>query len=375
MPIYIVHEGTCTGASGTSSQKHASENVFARSNRFRQHPALQISENEKDNPLSQSLDKSKEINRTYVLSARNELSDALATVRMGDKLTLQRRTVTFKEQSDANATNDSDKKTQKERKLMLQRRTRPVSTEQSQTNNTYEAMVENAESVPQKNNTVFQPKASNNDPPPLKADLQLLKGHMNAERIPDLKKDLLFNQNSSNGTGRCTPLKHRTFVAESQSQRKVPKSLLLIPAKPESKTPLLKVPENFSFNKENGSENLQNKSVKTTSLERQKTPRKGTGERIGSMPKCGLTPCAKTPASTVKNKAHYFSTISQKKTSTSSSLSLNCRNGKMQENAACSRSASFKGDAQMCIKDDPFKVENSKVTVAVRVRPFSIRFV
>ncbi|KAJ6658426.1 hypothetical protein lerEdw1_020130 [Lerista edwardsae] len=371
MPIYIVPEGTCSGASGASSQKHASENVFARSNRFRQQPASQVSE--KDNPLSQSLGKTKEINRTYVLSARNELSDASATVRTADKLTLQRRT--SKEQSDANTTNDSEK-TQKERRLVLQRRTRPVSTEQSQTNNTYEAMVENAESVPQKNNTLFQPKASNKDPLLLKTDLQLLKGHMNIEKIPDLKKDLLFNQNGLNGTGRGTPLKHRTFVADSQSQHKVPKSLLLTPAKPESRTPLLKVTEKFSFSKENASESLQNKSIKTSCLERQKTPRKGTGERIGSMPKCGLTSCAKTPASTVKNKAHYFSTISQKKTSTSSSVSLNCKNGKMQENSACSRSASLKGDAQMqnmCIKDDPFKVENSKVTVAVRVRPFSTR--
>ncbi|XP_066480650.1 kinesin-like protein KIF14 [Tiliqua scincoides] len=374
MPIYIECEGSCTGVSGASSQKHASENDLSRSNRFGQQPALQVSEKEKDNLLSQSLCKIKEINRTYVLSACHRLNDASATVKTADRLTLQRRTVTSKEQSDANTRHDSGK-TQVERRLVLQRRMRPASTEESQTNNTCTATVESAESVPQKNNTLFRPKASGSDPPLLKTDFQLLKGQ--AERTSDLKKDLLFHQNGSNGTGRCTPLKHRTMVADSQSQNKVAKSLLLTTAKPESKISLLKVTGNFSFSKENGSESLQNKSLKTVSLERQKTPSKGTGERISSTPKCKLAPCVKTPAATtIKNKAHCFQTASQKTTNSSSLVSLNNKNGRVQENARYTPSASLKVDPQMqsmCTKDDPFKVENSKVIVAVRVRPFSTR--
>lgn len=376
MPIYIVPERSCSGMPGASSQKHASENALARSNRFRQQPVQQVVENEKDDPLSQPLCKSEEINRTYVLSSCSKLSDTPATFKTSDKVTLQSR-VASKEPSDANTMHNSGK-TQTEKRLVLQRRTRFAWTEASRTNDTSKALVENADSVAQKNATLFQPKASNSDPPLLKTGFQLLKGQTDEERIPDFKKDLLFNQNDSSGTGRCKPWKHRAIVADSQSENNVPNSLLLSIPKPESRTPLLKVTENFCYGKGKGSESIQHKSNKTASLEGWKTPSKSTGERISSMPKCSLAPCIKTPAATfIKNKANYFQTASQKKTNTSR-LFLNDKNGKVQENATDAQRASVKVNPQtqsICTKDDSFKVENSKVIVAVRVRPFSIRFV
>ncbi|XP_053104377.1 kinesin-like protein KIF14 isoform X2 [Hemicordylus capensis] len=373
MPIYTVPNGNHTGALGISSQKHPSQNVSARSNRFGQQLTSQVSENERSNPLLQTLCKSKEINRTYVLSACNKLGDASATFTTEHKLILQRRTVTSKEQSDTNTTRESEN-TQTERRLTLQRRMRIGSTEKCQTNHTYEVTAENAESIPQKLSKAFDGKQVNsNDLPLVKSGFQSLKGHTNVKIDPDLKKDVCFNHSRSDVTGSYTPLKRMTVVADSQSQNEGPKSAVLT-AKSDNRASALKLTENVNVIQENKIESMQNRSIKNGILERQKTPMKGPEEGIRFTPKYGHVQYSKSATvSTVKNKLHCFQT-QLKKTSTSHSLSS--KNGRVQENVTYPHTASVKEDTLIqntCTKDDPFKIENSKVTVAVRIRPFSSR--
>ncbi|XP_062973508.1 kinesin-like protein KIF14 [Elgaria multicarinata webbii] len=377
MPIYIVPKRSHISVVGDSSQKHPPETVCAR-NRFGQQFTPHISAKEESNPLSQSLSTTKDINRTYVLSACTKLADALPAVTTEGKLTLQRRTVANEEQSNKNATQDSEN-TQTERRLMLQRRTRTGSTEKHKANNIYEARAENAVSLPQKSNkTSFPPKTNSSDPPLVKSDLQSLKGCRDGKINPDMKNGLLFKPSSSNVTGSYTPLTYRTVVADSQCQNEVPRSSLLTTAKPGDRASATKVTEKHNFSKENGSETTLKRFLKNENLEGQKTPRKGTAEGIRFTPKCGPVQYARSPAlSTVKNKTQCLQTVSQKNTSSSNAFTLSSKNERVQENPTYIQpTASLKEDTlmqNMCTKNDPFKIENSKVTVAVRVRPFSIR--
>ncbi|XP_061489913.1 kinesin-like protein KIF14 isoform X2 [Rhineura floridana] len=363
MPIYTIPKRNHISALDGSSQKYPPENVLGR-NRFGQQCTSHVSETERGNLLSQSLSKTKEMNTTYVLSACNKLVGASAVPAIEGKPTLQRRTVTSKEQSDTNTTHNSEN-TQTEKRLTLQRRMRTGSTEKHKTN-IHEARVENAKPLPQKSGkTLFQPEAKSIDAPFVKTSLLSLKGLADVKKTPDVKRDQLFNHNGSDSTGSSTPLKYRTVVDNSQSKNKVPRSSLLKIAKLDDRISALKLAEKHNFIKENGDESLQNRCIKNENLERLRTPRKDSTERIKF---------ANSPAvSIIKNKTLCPQTISTKKASTFNEFPLNG----MQENTMyVQQIASLKEDTliqNMCGKEDPFKIENSKVTVAVRVRPFSTR--
>uniref|UniRef100_A0A8D0HT29 Kinesin-like protein KIF14 n=1 Tax=Sphenodon punctatus TaxID=8508 RepID=A0A8D0HT29_SPHPU len=115
--------------------------------------------------------------------------------------------------------------------------------------------------------------------------------------------------------------------------------------------------------------------MKYSSLERQRTPRKGPLQGAKFITKCGTTQNVKSSSiSTLSNRTVCPQTL-QKKKSTSNSISIN-RSGVVQENTMVSHLTSFKEETlgqNACNEEDPFKVENSKVSVAVRVRPFSNR--
>ncbi|CAI5776599.1 KIF14 isoform X1 [Podarcis lilfordi] len=372
MPIYIVPKKSDISAPGGSSQKHPPENVIAR-NRFAQTFTSHTLENEGCNPQSQPLSKTKEINTTYVLSACNKLADTSAASTTEGKLTLQRRTVTSKEQSDTNTTHDSEN-TRVEKRLTLQRRTRTESTEKHKTN-IHEARAEKGDPLPQKSGkTLFPPKISSSDPPFVKTGLLSLQGLTDGKRNPVMKSDVPFNHNGSSATGGYTPLRCKTVVGDSQNKNKVPRPSLLTVGKLDERTSILKLAEKRNSSKENGTESLQNRFIKNENLEKQKTPRKGSTEGMKFTSRCGAVQHAKTPAApSIKNKILCPQTISAKKSGTNE-FTLNRR---LQENTTYTQqTASQKEDTLMqniCGKEDPFKIENSKVTVAVRIRPFSVR--
>nr|XP_060630557.1 kinesin-like protein KIF14 [Anolis sagrei ordinatus] len=364
MPIYKVPNVSHVRTLSTSAQQHPHQNAYIR-DRFREQCTPDVSGNEQENSLSQSLNKTKEINRTYVLSTCNKLAGASPALKNGGKLTLQRRTVTSKEQSSINATCDSEN-TQTEKRLTLQRRQRIGSTETSKTNNANEARGGNIALLLQKNNTTLIPaKRNSNDPPSVKTGPQSLTPCRDVKLNPSMKNNVSLDPN---GYRSYTPLKHRTLSTDSESEN-VSRFSLFTPAKPDNKTSAVKCTRERNFHKENGIVNLQDDDLKNKNLERQKTPRKGMTDGPKFTPKC--TPVQHVQTSTT------FAMRNKTLSSETTSHALSIKNGRVQENTRSIQQMSVLQDdtpkQDTCITDDPFKIENSKVTVAVRVRPFSDR--
>uniref|UniRef100_A0A8D0HSZ4 Kinesin-like protein KIF14 n=1 Tax=Sphenodon punctatus TaxID=8508 RepID=A0A8D0HSZ4_SPHPU len=379
MPIYTVPARKQMEKLGISSvQRNPPRNVFAKSNRFGQQFKPLVPENEKDKRLSPN----KDINRTYVISAWKRAGDTPVTDKAEGRLTLQRRTGAGKEQPatesklDENTTRDIEN-TQVEKKLTLQRRTRTGSVEKCKANATSKPGEENTDSlaVQKTNKLVFPLTTSRNDPLDVKASLQLVKVYTNINC--DLKnKDSVSNFNGLNGaTSNSVFLKYRIPTADAQSQNQLPRLAQSVETRPVNRTPGVKLEEKDNFNKVTGKEIVQNSVMKYSSLERQRTPRKGPLQGAKFITKCGTTQNVKSSSiSTLSNRTVCPQTL-QKKKSTSNSISIN-RSGVVQENTMVSHLTSFKEETlgqNACNEEDPFKVENSKVSVAVRVRPFSNR--
>ncbi|KAM6455282.1 kinesin-like protein KIF14 isoform 1-T1 [Liasis olivaceus] len=353
---------------GGSSQEKPPESVYSVLG-FGQQLKPHVLGYERTNSLSQSLNKTKEINRTYVVSACNKLSNALPAHTSEVKLTLQ-RSATSKGESNTDKIHGSDS-TLPEGRLTLQRRMVTGSTEKSKKNNIYEARTENARYLPQKsNNAPFPSKANSSDISLIKAGL---KGSMAGKTNPDTKTDLL-SKHSSNVTGNVTRLKPRTpDAAPSQSQNEISPLLCLTTTKPDGKPSALKPDRKFS--KLNGTESWQNNATKNVYLERQKTPRKDTAEALKLNNQYVSVQYAKSPAASILKSRMPCLQISQKESS--AAFTPTGKMGKIKENTTyIQQTASVKEDSVKqngCTKDNPFKIENSKVTVAVRVRPFSFR--
>ncbi|XP_044288545.1 kinesin-like protein KIF14 [Varanus komodoensis] len=375
MPIYTVPKRSNINGLGDSSQKQPAEITCSR-NRFGQQFTLCVSEKESSNPLSQSLSKARDLNRTYVVSACTKLSNASPVTTTEHKLTLQRRTVTKEEKSNESIGYASEN-TQTERRLTLQRRTRIGSTETHKANSIYDARGENAVSVPQKSTKSTLPPVTNSSGLPLvMSGLESRKDSRNGKINPDVKIGSDFKRGGSNGPGNYTTMKQRMTLADSQSQIQVSRSSLLTTAEPSDRAS--DVTRKHNFGKENGSKTMSRSFLKNENLEGQKTPRKGIAQGIEFTPKYGPVKYARnSTVPMVKNKTLCLQTVPQKSTSILNAFTLSSKKEGVQENSmSVQQTVMPKEDTRRqnkCTKDDAFKIENSKVTVAVRVRPFSIR--
>ncbi|XP_039340252.1 kinesin-like protein KIF14 [Mauremys reevesii] len=386
MPIYTVPTRNHTEVLGVSSfQKNPPQNTFPKSNRFGQQLKSQVPEDEQDNSLSLSLTKTKEINRTYVISACKNAGDTSVTFKPEGRLTLQRRTGASKISSSIDKqleekTAQDIESTQTDGRLTLKRRLGTGSIEKHKTNKNSEPGIENRDSVVAQTNNKngFPPDIRTNNTHYIKSSTQLVEGQMNEKRCSDLKnKDSLANLNGSSGNGNSKCLKYRTTIADAKIQNDVPRSAHLIATKLVNRTPGVKLNEKDNFNELNGKERIQNSVAKYGSLEKQRTPRKGgTTEGTKATPMRGTLQDAKSPAmSTLKNRTPCLQVILKKNTNASSSLSIH-RSAREEGSQIFMRPAALKVETvaqNTCIEENSLKVENSKVTVAVRVRPFSDR--
>uniref|UniRef100_A0A8C4WCJ0 Kinesin family member 14 n=1 Tax=Gopherus evgoodei TaxID=1825980 RepID=A0A8C4WCJ0_9SAUR len=365
MPIYAVPTRNHTEVLGVSSfQKNPPQNTFPKSNRFGQQLKSQVPEDEKDNSLSLSLTKTKEINRTYVISACKNAGDTSVTFKPEGRLTLQRRTgasrisPSIDKQLEENTAQDIES-TQTDGRLTLKRRLGTGSIEKHKTNKNSEPGIENRGSV------VAQTNNKNGFPP----------GQMNEKRCSDLKnKDSFANLNGSSGNGNSKCLKYRATIADAKIQNDVPRSAHLIATKFVNRTPGVKLNEKDNFNELTGKERIQNSVAKYGSLEKQRTPRKGgTTDGTKASPMCGTLQDAKSPAmSILKNRTPCLQVLQKKNTHASSSLSIH-RSARAEGSQIFMPPAALKVETvaqNTCIEENVLKVENSKVTVAVRVRPF-----
>uniref|UniRef100_A0A452IN94 Kinesin-like protein KIF14 n=1 Tax=Gopherus agassizii TaxID=38772 RepID=A0A452IN94_9SAUR len=383
MPIYAVPTRNHTEVLGVSSfQKNPPQNTFPKSNRFGQQLKSQVPEDEKDNSLSLSLTKTKEINRTYVISACKNAGDTSVTFKPEGRLTLQRRTgasrisPSIDKQLEENTAQDIES-TQTDGRLTLKRRLGTGSIEKHKTNKNSEPGIENRGSVVAQTNNKngFPPGISTNNTHYIKSSTQLLEGQMNEKRCSDLKnKDSFANLNGSSGNGNSKCLKYRATIADAKIQNDVPRSAHLIATKLVNRTPGVKLNEKDNFNELTGKERIQNSVAKYGSLEKQRTPRKGgTTDGTKASPMCGTLQDAKSPAmSILKNRTPCLQVLQKKNTHASSSLSIH-RSARAEGSQIFMPPAALKVETvaqNTCIEENVLKVENSKVTVAVRVRPF-----
>ncbi|XP_064310849.1 kinesin-like protein KIF14 [Phalacrocorax carbo] len=371
MPIYTVparrpSEAQCT----TTLQKTSSQNTSSKASG--QQLKSQVSGEEKDSLLSCSQNKVEEINRTYVISACKKASDASTALKPEGRLTLQRRTGTSKksvsgsEQLHTNTTQDMEN-TQMERKLTLQRRVRTGSVEKNKINQNTVLGIENNDSAAQRNYKIALPNI-NNDTHDVIPSFKLAEGQSST------KLQCNLNSKGSFGVvdGLCendssTHLKYRTSAADIKFQNEVSKSEQLVMSKYINRISGEQPNEKGNINKLVGKQRLQHLITKHNGLERSRTPTKGSTE--------GFTGVKLTPKnsasqdqpslSTPNKRTPHLQILAEKKTSVFSSPSVSRSLKPREKTQSLAESKST--------EEDVFKVENSKVIVAVRVRPFSNR--
>ncbi|KAM9283181.1 kinesin-like protein KIF14 [Morus bassanus] len=373
MPIYTVparipSEAQCT----TTLQKTSSQNTSSKVSG--QQLKSQVSGEDKDSLLSCSQNKAEEINRTYVISACKKVSDPSTTLKPEGRLTLQRRTgaskksVSDSEQLHMNTTQGMEN-TQTERKLTLQRRVRTGSIEKSKINQNTVLGIENNDSAAQRNYKIaLPPNINNNDTHDVISSFKLAEGQSST------KLQCNLNSKDSFGVvdGLCendgsTRLKYRTSAADTKVQTEVSKSKQLVTSKYSNRISGEQLNEKGNINKLVGKQRLQHLITKHNSLERPRTPTKGSTDGFTGVK---LTPKNSTsqdqPSLSASNKrTPHLQTLAKKKTSVSSSPSVSTSSKPKENTQSLAESKST--------EEDVFKVENSKVIVAVRVRPFSNR--
>ncbi|NXW84754.1 KIF14 protein, partial [Alopecoenas beccarii] len=365
MPIYTVPATSSSEAQcATALQKTSSQNTMSG-----HQLKSQVSGEEKDSLLSHSQNKTDEINRTYVISACKKVGNPSATFKLESRLTLQRRpgagkkSVSSSEQLHTNTTQGMEN-AQTGKKLALQRRVRTGSIENSKINPNTVPGKENDDSAAQRHYKIaLLPNI--NDTHDNKQSFKSAEGQSNMKLQCNLNsKDSFGFADGLCENDRCTRLKYRTSAADTKFQNEVPKSEKLVASKDINRISGEQLNEKGGINNPAGKQRLQHFMIKHNSLERPRTPTKGSTERFQRTPKNSIS--QDQPSLSTSNKQiPHLQILAEKKTSVSSSLSVS-KSSKPRENRETLAESNS-------TEKDVFKVENSKVTVAVRVRPFSNR--
>ncbi|KAF1403088.1 Kinesin-like protein KIF14, partial [Spheniscus magellanicus] len=370
MPIYTVparslSEAQCT----TALQKTSSQNTSSKTSG--QQLKSQVSGEEKDSLLPCSQNKTEELNRTYVISACKKVSDTSTTFKPEGRLTLQRRTgaskisVSSSEQLHTIATQGMEN-TQMEKKLALQRRVRTGSIEKSKINQNTVPGLENNDSAAQRNYKIaLPPNINKDDTHDVKPSFKLADGQSSSKVQCNLNsKDSFGFVDSLRENDSCKRLKCRTSAADTKYPNEVPKSEQLVTSKYINRVSGEQLNEKGDINKLAGKQRLQHLIIKHNGLERPRTPTKGSTEGFKLTPKNSTS--QDQPSLSASNKqTPHLQILAKKKTGVFSSPSVS-RSSKAKENTETLAESSG-------AEKDVFKVENSKVIVAVRVRPFSNR--
>ncbi|NXE77019.1 KIF14 protein, partial [Cochlearius cochlearius] len=367
MPIYTVPARSPSAAQYTTAlQKTSSQNTSSKV--FGQQLKSQVSGEEKDSLLSCSQNKTGEVNRTYVISACKKVSDTSTTLKPEGRLTLQRRTgaskksVSSSEQLHTNTTQGIEN-TQMEKKLTLQRRVRTGSIEKSKINQNTVPGIENNESAAQRNYKIaLPPNTNNNDTCDVKPSFKLAEGR--SSKLQCNCKDSFGFVDGLCENDSCMRLKCRTSAADTKFQNEVPKSEQLVASKYMNRVTGEQLNEKGNINKLAGKQRLQHLIIKHNSLERPRTPTKGSTEGFKLTPKNSTSQDQPSLSASNKRMPH-LQVLAKKKTSVSISPFVS-RSSKPKENTETPAESNS-------TEKDVFKVENSKVIVAVRVRPFSNR--
>ncbi|XP_055580863.1 kinesin-like protein KIF14 [Falco cherrug] len=371
MPIYTVPargpaEVRCTA----TLQKTSPQNTFTSSKVSGQQLKSQVSGEEKGSLLSCSQSKTEELNRTYVISACKKVCDTSTTLKPEGRLALQRRTgASKKSMSDSKQlhtnTTQGVENTQTEKGLNLQRRVRTGSIEKSKINQCAVPGIENNDCATRRNYKIaLPPNINNNDTHDVKPSFKIAEGQSS------MKLQRYRNNKDSSGFGdglhendSCTHPKYRTSAADTQFQNEVSKSEQFVTSKYINGLSGEQLKEKSNISKLAVKQRLQHSNAKHNSLERPRTPTKGSTERFKLTPK-NSTSQDQAPLSASKKLTPPLQILAKNKAGVSSVPSVS--SSKPNENTETPAESSS-------TEKDVFKVENSKVIVAVRVRPFSNR--
>ncbi|NXY45113.1 KIF14 protein, partial [Ceuthmochares aereus] len=372
MPIYKVPARSVTEAQrATALRKTSSQNTVTSSKTSGQQRKSQVSGEEKDSLLSCSQNKPKEINRTYVISACKKAGDISTPVKPEGRLTLRRKTrasnksVSSSEVLPTNTTQRMEN-TQTEKSLTLQRHVRTDSTGKSRINQNTVPGIENDYSAAQRNYKIALPPNNNsNDTRDVKPSFKLAEGQSSTKLQCNLNsKDSSSFVDGLRENDTCVRLKYRTGTADKKFKNEVPKSEQLVASKYMDRISTEQLNEKGNINKIAGKQRLQHLIIKPNGLERPSTPAKGSREGFKHTPK-NSTSQDQPFLSASNTQMPHLQILAKKKISVSSSPSVTGSSKPKENTETLAESHSTQKDC--------FKVENSKVIVAVRVRPFSNR--
>ncbi|XP_058130913.1 kinesin-like protein KIF14 [Dasypus novemcinctus] len=364
MSLYAADNRNNSDILGTpSSQKSSSLNVLTHSSRLNLPLKSGVSEYENDNQLLRSASKTRDLNSTYVISACTKTGDRPPISSPAGRLALQRRATRNKESSLLDSELGDNTEKTAETRLTLQRRAKTDSVEKWKTTQNVGGKTENngASQETSKNIKIVNTDINSfvassvplaEDP----KDIQIMTG--------EKYKETFSVPSRTNENVVLKYLSNRAPIG-SQNQNESARSGHLV-TKPIQSNLDIKVTETESLHHRSvGRDIVKNSSNKFGSLEKGRTPTKCVTEHQ-STPKRSV-PQFRSPASFIpKNRMSSF----QVKQSPKTSLLANKRE-RSQENALHPEEETALQNT--FTEKDSLKVENSQVTVAVRIRPFSSR--
>ncbi|NXC09304.1 KIF14 protein, partial [Orthonyx spaldingii] len=364
MPIYTVPARSPAGTRCmTTLQKASSHNTPASSKASGQQLRSQVL-GEKESLPSCSQNKAEEVNRTYVISACEKVGDVSATFKLEGRLTLQRRTEASKKSASSSDTTQGTGELQTEKKLTLRRRVRTGSTERSKIHQNIVPRKESDDFDAQGNDKITLPqniKGTDGVKPNLKL----------TESQSSTKLQNKLNSKDSFGLvgGVCenaiyTCSRDKTSTADTKFQNEVPKSEWLVTSKCANRLSGEQLNEKGNISKLAGKQRVQH-LMKHSSLERPRTPAKVLTGRSTLTPRNSTAQGQPSLKLASNERTPHLQILAKKLPSVSSSLPVSTSSETKVDKETLAESSST--------GEDVFKVKNSKVIVAVRVRPFSNR--
>ncbi|NXY66106.1 KIF14 protein, partial [Callaeas wilsoni] len=365
MPIYTAPARSPAGTRCTAAlQKASSHNTLASSKAPGQQLRSQVL-GEKDSLSSCPQNKTEEVNRTYVISACAKVSDMSNSFKLEGRLTLQRRTGASKKSVSGSDTTQGTEELQTEKRLVLQRRVRTDSTERNKVNQNI---------VPKKGNDDFD--AQGNDKVTLPQNIKDTDGVKPNLKLTESQSSikLQHNLNSKDSFGLvggvCESaiypcLKDKTSTADTKFQNEAPKSERLVTSKCTDRLLGEQLNEKGHIKKVAGKQRVQHMMTKYSSLERPRTPAKILTERFTLTPKNSTFQDRPSLKPGSNERTAHPQILAKKLPSVSSSLPVSTSSETKVNTETLAESSST--------GEDVCEVKNSKVIVAVRVRPFSNR--
>ncbi|XP_058887746.1 kinesin-like protein KIF14 isoform X2 [Acipenser ruthenus] len=380
MPIYTTPTRNHTALFGRLQPKNSELSDLSKSNNKLK--AHEQGENSKSiGQSSLTLDKSKEINKTYVVSAGKRFGGTPGTPRSEGRLTLQRRKTDYKGAQNEKEPdeNDENKVEVPEKRLTLQRRTRTGSIDKSSPEKDKiitekQGEITSLGSQQQANNKVlFVPDTGSKT-------LQVTSVQRSGSLRDPLSKFTPRTKPAPSTPGQSAgkvgekPIKsYQTVSAESALNKcVVPKAegLNKLTSTPTKRTPVAKVNA-----KDTMRESIKPANTKYGSLERQRTPLQANGESVKPTAKYAtLQDNTKFLIGTQGRSllSNLQVTKPRKMVSSANSASIGAKSGYGTPGKGISSKEEITRQST-ALGQDALKMENSAVTVAVRVRPFNNR--